>query len=184
MAASIDTHGTKKVLMLASNPATSEQTGWPIGFWWAELTHPYWEFTEAGYEVTIASPDGGALAGDSFSDPSDESGYSAHDLISRGFIASPVHAALVAEWRSQAKPASGTPRSATSAGANQHAISNGMPSSAATRLAISAPMPSVASIATPACNASPVSSAEMPLIPTAPTSSPAKTKKITAEPMR
>jgi putative intracellular protease/amidase len=96
MTATIDVHGpAKQVLMVASNPATSERTGWPIGFWWAELTHPYWEFTEAGYEVTIASPDGGALVGDSFSDPDDESGYSAHDLVSRGFIASPAHAALV-----------------------------------------------------------------------------------------
>jgi putative intracellular protease/amidase len=98
MAATIDITGTpKRVLMLASNPSVSETTGWPIGFWWAELTHPYWEFTEAGYEVVIASPDGGALQGDSFSDPSDDSGYSAHDLISRGFIASPTHAALVAD---------------------------------------------------------------------------------------
>lgn len=97
MAATVDVHGpVKRVAMLASNPAVSEQTGWPIGFWWAELTHPYWEFTEAGYEVTIASPDGGALAADAFSDPAHESGYSAHDLISRGFIASPEHAALVA----------------------------------------------------------------------------------------
>ncbi|MEO1059732.1 MAG: type 1 glutamine amidotransferase domain-containing protein, partial [Actinomycetota bacterium] len=81
MPATIDTHGTpRRVLVLASNPSTSTQTGWPIGFWWAELTHPYHEFTEAGYEVTIASPDGGALQGDGFSDPSDESGYSAHDL--------------------------------------------------------------------------------------------------------
>lgn len=96
MTATIDIHGSgKRVLMLASNPSTSEQTGWPIGFWWAELTHPYWEFTEVGYEVTIASPDGGALQADSFSDPSDESGYSARDLISRGFIASPTHVALV-----------------------------------------------------------------------------------------
>jgi putative intracellular protease/amidase len=96
MTQSIDVHGpAKRVLMVASNPATSDRTGWPIGFWWAELTHPYWEFTEAGYEVTIASPDGGALQGDSFSDPADESGYSADDLISRGFIASPAHAALV-----------------------------------------------------------------------------------------
>jgi putative intracellular protease/amidase len=85
----------KKVLLLASNPSTSAQTGWPIGFWWAELTHPYLEFIDAGYEVTIASPDGGALQADSYSDPSDESGYSAEDLISRGFIASPKHAQLV-----------------------------------------------------------------------------------------
>src|SRR5512139_3907660 len=96
MSATIDTHGrAKRVLLLASNPAVSTQTGWPVGFWWAELTHPYWEFTEAGYEVTIASPDGGSLQADSWSDPSDESGYSAHDLLSRGFIASPQHAALV-----------------------------------------------------------------------------------------
>lgn len=96
MSATVDTHGpTKKVLILASNPATSAQTGWPIGFWWAELTHPYWEFTEAGYEVTIASPDGGPLTADSFSDPDDPSGYSAHDLISSGFKHSPTHAALV-----------------------------------------------------------------------------------------
>jgi putative intracellular protease/amidase len=96
MSAAIDVHGpVKRVLMVVSNPSTSEQTGWPIGFWWAELTHPYWEFTEAGYDVTIASPDGGALKADSWSDPSDDSGYSAHDLISRGFIASPEHARLI-----------------------------------------------------------------------------------------
>ncbi|MCU0270153.1 MAG: type 1 glutamine amidotransferase domain-containing protein [Acidimicrobiales bacterium] len=96
MSAAIDVHGeNKKILMVASNPSVSQQTGWPIGFWWAELTHPYWEFTEAGYEVTIASPDGGALQADSFSDPTDESGYSAHDLLSRGFIASDQHRVLV-----------------------------------------------------------------------------------------
>ncbi len=32
----------KRVLIVASNEAVSAQTGWPIGFWWAELTHPYW----------------------------------------------------------------------------------------------------------------------------------------------
>ncbi|MEM7801959.1 MAG: type 1 glutamine amidotransferase domain-containing protein [Chloroflexota bacterium] len=85
----------KKVLMLASNPAVSDTTGWPIGFWWAELTHPYWEFVENGYEVTIASPDGGALTGDSWSDPRDESKYSASDLLSLGFINSPDHVSLV-----------------------------------------------------------------------------------------
>lgn len=30
------------ILMVASSPATSAQTGWPIGFWAAELTHPSW----------------------------------------------------------------------------------------------------------------------------------------------
>ncbi len=83
--------------MVASNPASSEQTGWPIGFWWAELSHPYLEFTERGYEVDVASPEGGALRADSWSDPRDESGYSAEDLISLGFINSPAHMRLVEE---------------------------------------------------------------------------------------
>lgn len=100
MSATIDVHGSpKRVLMLASNPSVSPTTGWPVGFWWAELTHPYWEFTEAGYEVTIASPDGGALVPDGFSDPEDASGYSAHDLISLGFKRSPTHSALIADTR-------------------------------------------------------------------------------------
>src|SRR5215470_56835 len=84
----------KRLLIVASNPAVSGQTGWPIGFWWAELTHPYWEFTGHGYQADIASPDGGPLRADSWSDPRDESGYSAEDLISLGFINSPAHAAL------------------------------------------------------------------------------------------
>jgi putative intracellular protease/amidase len=87
----------KRVLLLAANAATSPVTHWPVGFWWAELTHPYWEFTEAGYQVDIRSPDGGALQADSYSDPEDASGYSAHDLISLGFKKSPPHAALLAD---------------------------------------------------------------------------------------
>lgn len=84
----------KRIALIAANASTSKQTGWPIGFWWAELTHPYWEFTEKGYEVSIFSPDGGDLVADGFSDPEDASGYSAHDLISLGFKKSPQHLAL------------------------------------------------------------------------------------------
>jgi putative intracellular protease/amidase len=90
----------KRVLVLASNPAVSGQTGWPIGFWWAELTHPYWEFTERGYSIDVASPEGGRLQADSWSDPRDESKYSADDLISLGFVNSPEHMTLVEESRS------------------------------------------------------------------------------------
>jgi putative intracellular protease/amidase len=85
----------RQVLMIAANSAVSTTTGWPIGFWWGELTHPYWTFTEAGYTVEIRSPDGGALVADSYSDPEDASGYSAYDLISLGFKKSPSHAALL-----------------------------------------------------------------------------------------
>lgn len=103
MTAAIDAHVKKKVLMIAANPGKSPTTGWPVGFWWSELTHPYWTFTEAGYAVDIASPQGGDLIADSYSDPMDESGYSAHDLISLGFKMSPRHAALIKATRSIAE---------------------------------------------------------------------------------
>jgi putative intracellular protease/amidase len=89
----------KRIAMVAANAAISENTGWPIGFWWAELTHPYWEFVERGYKVDIFSPDGGALQADGYSDPEDASGYSAHDILSLGFKHSPTHRSLVENTR-------------------------------------------------------------------------------------
>lgn len=103
MSASLDIHGTKKVLMIAANPGTSPSTGWPIGFWWAELTHPYWTFAEAGYHIDIVSPKGGDLMADGFSDPEDASGYSAHDILSLGFKTSPTHSALLKGTKSIAE---------------------------------------------------------------------------------
>ena len=85
----------KRVAIVIANPAVSTTTGWPVGFWWSELTHPYYAFVEAGYEVEIFSPAGGACQADGMSDPRDASGYSATDLISMGFIATPRLVALV-----------------------------------------------------------------------------------------
>ncbi|MGD1889845.1 MAG: type 1 glutamine amidotransferase domain-containing protein [Cyclobacteriaceae bacterium] len=75
-----------KILMVTSSPTVSEQTGWPIGFWAAELTHPLHVFQEAGYEVKLASTEGGEVVMDAYSDPTDESGYSAQDIISLGYM--------------------------------------------------------------------------------------------------
>lgn len=75
-----------KILMVASSPATSKQTGWPIGFWAAELTHPLRVFQEAGYEVELVSTEGGKLMMDTYSNPTDASGYSAGDVISLGYM--------------------------------------------------------------------------------------------------
>ena len=49
----------KRVAIVIANPAVSTTTGWPVGFWWSELTHPYHAFEEKGYEVCIFSPGGG-----------------------------------------------------------------------------------------------------------------------------
>ncbi|MGB5820989.1 MAG: type 1 glutamine amidotransferase domain-containing protein, partial [Saonia sp.] len=82
-------HGAEykgKIVMVASSPAVSKQTAWPIGFWAAELTHPLHVFQEAGYEVELVSTEGGKIEMDGFSDPTDESGYAAHDIISLGYM--------------------------------------------------------------------------------------------------
>jgi putative intracellular protease/amidase len=88
-----------KILMVASSPAVSAQTGWPIGFWAAELTHPLHVFQEAGYEVELVSTEGGALMMDSFSNPTDVSGYSAHDVISLGYMQQPWFNEMLANTR-------------------------------------------------------------------------------------
>lgn len=85
----------KRVLMVVANPTIATTTGWPVGFWASELTHAWLEFIEAGYDVEIASPRGGKVELDALSDPRDASGYSAHDLISLGFIHSPNLMALL-----------------------------------------------------------------------------------------
>lgn len=89
----------KRVAIVIANPATSSTTGWPVGFWWSELTHPFHAFREAGYEVEVASPAGGRCEPDGLSDPRDPSGYSATDLLTLGFLHSPGLAALVENTR-------------------------------------------------------------------------------------
>jgi putative intracellular protease/amidase len=89
----------KRIAMVIANPATSSTTGWPVGFWWSELTHPWLVFAEAGYEVELFSPDGGRCEGDGMSDPNDPSGYSKTDLISQGFLHTPELRALVEDTR-------------------------------------------------------------------------------------
>lgn len=86
----------RHVAMLLAGPAVSPVTGWPVGFWWSELTHPFWEFEQAGYEITLASPEGGRVEPDAYSDPDDPSGYSAGDWLSRGFKASDTHVGRLA----------------------------------------------------------------------------------------
>ena len=91
----VNAKAKKRVAIVVANPAVSTTTGWPVGFWWAELSHPYHAFTEQGYEVEIFSPAGGKCEADAMSDPNDASGYSKTDLISQGFIHTPELMALV-----------------------------------------------------------------------------------------
>jgi putative intracellular protease/amidase len=57
-----------------------------MGFWLAELTHPYWHFSERGFEVTLASPKGGKVNFAALSDPFSEGSWEKDDLVSKGFL--------------------------------------------------------------------------------------------------
>jgi putative intracellular protease/amidase len=85
----------KKVLIVVANPTTATTVGWSVGFWGAELTHPYYELKERGVEVTIASPDAGKVKMDALSDPRDESKWSTEDLVTMGFVNTPELMALL-----------------------------------------------------------------------------------------
>lgn len=73
----------KKTLYIVSNPATL--LGFPVGFFAEELTGPFFELTQAGCTVDIASPKGGKVEFDGFSDPENEMTQYANDLITLGF---------------------------------------------------------------------------------------------------
>ena len=95
----VDAARPRRAAIVLSNPGVSTTTGWPVGFWWSEVTHPYFAFTEAGWEVDLFSPDGGACQADAMSDPEDASRWQAEDVISRGYKYDPSFAALVADTR-------------------------------------------------------------------------------------
>jgi putative intracellular protease/amidase len=92
----VNASSPKRAAIVLSNPAVSTTTGWPVGFWWAELSHPYFAFTEAGWEVDLYSPDGGKCEPDAMSDPEDESQWQAEDVLSRGYKHDPAFMELVA----------------------------------------------------------------------------------------
>lgn len=80
---------SKQILMIVANPSISTTLGVPVGFWASELIHPYDVFTKAGLQVVIASPQGGKVEFDNFSDPRDASGYSQDDTLSLEYIQQP-----------------------------------------------------------------------------------------------
>jgi len=83
------------ILIIVANEIPHPTLGFPLGFWAAELTHPYAELVAHGHSITIASLQGGKVTVDGYSDPRHESGYSAHDFISLGFLTSPKYAPLL-----------------------------------------------------------------------------------------
>jgi putative intracellular protease/amidase len=74
-----------KVLFVISSSDTA--------FWLSEVTHPYWHLTERGVVVDFASPRGGKVVFDPYSDPYFEKSTEPDDLVSKGFLSDKALAA-------------------------------------------------------------------------------------------
>ena len=74
----------KKILYIVSNPAMLKGM-LPVGFFAEEMTGPFFEFIQAGYEVDLASSKGGKVAFDGFSDPEHAQTIYPNDLVTIGF---------------------------------------------------------------------------------------------------
>jgi putative intracellular protease/amidase len=70
-----------RVLFVISNSDTA--------FWLSEVTHPYWHLTERAVAVDFASPNGGKVVWDRYSDPYFEQSTEPDDLVSKGFLSQP-----------------------------------------------------------------------------------------------
>jgi putative intracellular protease/amidase len=92
---SVNPKKPKRVALVIANPAVNTIAGWPCGFWWSELSHPYYVFTEKGYEIEVFSENGGQCEPDAMSDPTDPNGFSSGDLISVGFTRTPTLMELI-----------------------------------------------------------------------------------------
>jgi len=86
----------KRVLFVVSNLVHPGPAGFAVGYWLAELAHPYWAFQQRGWTVSIVSPDGGAVVHDAMSDPEGGRFGSAADFLSIGFKHSSRMAPLLA----------------------------------------------------------------------------------------
>ncbi len=67
-----------RVLFLISSSETA--------FWLSEVSHPFWHLRERGVEVDFASPNGGKVVWDPYSDPYFKNSTEADDLVSKGFL--------------------------------------------------------------------------------------------------
>jgi putative intracellular protease/amidase len=91
----LNTVRPRRILMVVANPSVHPDLGWNLGFWASELMHPFQEFSDVGFDVTVASPEGGRVEVDGLSDPRDPSKWSAGDIVSMGFLNTPECVALL-----------------------------------------------------------------------------------------
>ncbi|MEM7681452.1 MAG: type 1 glutamine amidotransferase domain-containing protein [Planctomycetota bacterium] len=71
------------VVLVLTNHATLGHTGEPTGYWLAEAAHPWKVFTDAGFRVSFASPQGGGA-------PVTPRSIDTDDPVNASFLAGPI----------------------------------------------------------------------------------------------
>lgn len=86
----------RRVLFVVSNEVNPGPAGFAVGYWLAELAHPFWAFQQRGCALTVVSPQGGAVVHDAMSDPEGGRFGPPSDFLSIGFKRSARIAPLLA----------------------------------------------------------------------------------------
>lgn len=76
----------RRILIIVTSNDRMGETGKPTGLWAEELAAPYFAFTDAGHEVEIASPKGGAAP----IDPASLKPQGENDAVVERFLADPT----------------------------------------------------------------------------------------------
>ncbi|HWO17738.1 MAG TPA: type 1 glutamine amidotransferase domain-containing protein [Kofleriaceae bacterium] len=89
----------KNCLFVVTSVDRLDPGGPQMGLWLSNLTHPYFELMQVGFESDIASPRGGVTPIDPLSHPASEYNVSRDDIVTQGFLAAPHHVAPLLHTR-------------------------------------------------------------------------------------
>src|SRR5207249_6761047 len=85
----------KKVLIVTTSNNVLGKTGYPTGVWLPEMTHPFSALQNAGFNITVASVNGGNVPIDPYSIPSNPQGTNRDDPITDKFLHTPADVAII-----------------------------------------------------------------------------------------
>jgi putative intracellular protease/amidase len=85
----------KNVLIVTTSHGILGKTGYPTGLWLPEMTHPFSALQNAGFNITVASVNGGNVPIDPYSIPSNPQGTNRDDPITEKFLNTPADVAII-----------------------------------------------------------------------------------------
>jgi putative intracellular protease/amidase len=86
---------SKRVLIVGTSNGVLGDTGYPTGVWLPEMTHPYYALKNSGFELDIATPNGGNIPVDPYSVPSYIYSTNRDDPMTDVFLRTPEDVAKI-----------------------------------------------------------------------------------------